>query len=343
VNEPHEKTVGGDADRRKARLWGYGRQILSAPRLCDEYEEARAHWADDRYRDAIRAARAAVSWARGKGSVRPNGNVLAQCLRLLGDIDCSAAEKLGDARHDPDIGDWHEIIKEGESAYREALHSLDIQGRAMCILRGLGRILTVQGRWDEAYQSYRKAFTPSDMREAETSWPRAEVEAMLEEMGRLCRIRGDAEAQDWFERKKVIPVERKLLDDSRRYGPIWHLTFDARQHFPKTPRDEQSGDRKAVTGAGRVPAGLRRCPVCGEYNGYVGRKELDWTGCGLEEEFRYSIELLGVWCRCQGIPCPATRPGSSRRYCETPGESWHWPVQSQNVCGECRGNRKRGR
>ena len=103
----------------------------------------------------------------------------------------------------------------------------------------------------------------------------------------------------------------------------------------------------------RVPRGLEKCAVCGEYNGQVRGSQLNWGGTDLDlddelDRIEHQMatdmagEVLTVKCLCQGIPCRRCkvnlihRPGSNT-YNESDNSVEHWPVISGLCpCRECR-------
>ena len=63
----------------------------------------------------------------------------------------------------------------------------------------------------------------------------------------------------------------------------------------------------------KVPEGLVKCEICGEYKGKVQEKYLNWEGSYRKEESEESEEYLGVSCLCDGIPCPKCKKNKIHR------------------------------
>jgi len=81
-----------------------------------------------------------------------------------------------------------------------------------------------------------------------------------------------------------------------------------------------------------IPAGLRRCPDCGEYRG----------ANAIVPSYRHDLlEIVEVKCVCEGIPCkvcgkPRHRP-ISNYFVEETGRAIHVPSFGAMIpCRECR-------
>lgn len=88
----------------------------------------------------------------------------------------------------------------------------------------------------------------------------------------------------------------------------------------------------------KIPEGLIKCEVCGEYNGKTQMQNLNWgTVC----EKSSSEEYIGVSCLCHGIPCHRCKKNKINRpisnsYYEQDNAVWHHPYFSgMRACGEC--------
>lgn len=109
----------------------------------------------------------------------------------------------------------------------------------------------------------------------------------------------------------------------------------------------------------RIPKGLVRCEVCGEYRGRVSGRDLYWNTRGLDPndeldriEFEMRLDLAlddyTVTCLCDGIPCPRClvnkihRP-ISNSYDPATNEIGHWSYLTAAMpCPECRAKEKWG-
>lgn len=92
----------------------------------------------------------------------------------------------------------------------------------------------------------------------------------------------------------------------------------------------------------KVPSGLVKCEVCGEYKGNVKEKDLNWEGHALRADKRESDAILSVSCLCDGVLCPRCKRNKMRRpisnsYDETTNQVWHTPVFiGMAGCSQCR-------
>lgn len=76
--------------------------------------------------------------------------------------------------------------------------------------------------------------------------------------------------------------------------------------------------------------GLVKCEVCGEYQGKVMSKDLNWDNPFDKKNKEKSEEYLGVSCLCVGIPCPKCEKNKIHRpisnsYDERSNSIEHWP------------------
>lgn len=89
----------------------------------------------------------------------------------------------------------------------------------------------------------------------------------------------------------------------------------------------------------KIPEGLIRCEVCGEYKGKTKSKYLNWNTprIGDAEE-----EQIGVSCLCDGISCSKCKKNKIHRpisnsYNEIDNSIGHWPSFSGMMpCYECK-------
>jgi|SRR5215208_3247455 len=96
--------------------------------------------------------------------------------------------------------------------------------------------------------------------------------------------------------------------------------------------------------ARRIPPGLTRCPVCGEYRGSTLARHID---CNEPLDASELDDVFEVKCICEGIPC--RRCGKRRHrpisnyYEERTNQIWHVPyfVGMSPYCGECLSARER--
>ena len=86
-----------------------------------------------------------------------------------------------------------------------------------------------------------------------------------------------------------------------------------------------------------IPAGLTRCPICGEYKGKVRAGDLNNKWLSADPK-----KLIGVICLCYGILCKRCgrnkihRP-ISNEYDEATNKVWHIPYFGECIpCAECR-------
>ncbi len=100
---------------------------------------------------------------------------------------------------------------------------------------------------------------------------------------------------------------------------------------------KEDEELKLVKGS---PAGMKRCPACGEYKGSLCARDLNWDGAAFPPNEPYRI--MSASCLCDGIPCPRCkknkihRPGSNSY---DPGSNTieHWPwFSGMRPCDECR-------
>jgi|GEM_PF-2958585 len=98
----------------------------------------------------------------------------------------------------------------------------------------------------------------------------------------------------------------------------------------------------------KVPEGLHRCEICGEYNGKVQRKDLNWetTFEVLFSGTKDSEEYIGVSCLCKGPLCKKCEKNRIHRpisnsYDEKKNTFGHWPwFTGMMHCAECRQKEK---
>jgi|SRR3990167_9247264 len=96
----------------------------------------------------------------------------------------------------------------------------------------------------------------------------------------------------------------------------------------------------------KVPDGLIKCEVCGEYKGRGKKKDLSWEGSAHKENAEKSEEYFSVSCLCDGMPCPKCKKNKINRpisnsYDEESNTIGHWPwFQGWNCCNECKKNNK---
>lgn len=92
----------------------------------------------------------------------------------------------------------------------------------------------------------------------------------------------------------------------------------------------------------KIPKGLVKCEVCGEYKGSVKENDLSWSDYSDKESVNNSEEILGVSCLCDGILCPKCKKNKIHRpisnsYDETDNSIGHWPYFTGMMgCEECR-------
>lgn len=93
-----------------------------------------------------------------------------------------------------------------------------------------------------------------------------------------------------------------------------------------------------MTGVGKIPQGLVKCPVCGEYNGSVLQRDLNQ----LRHASNDDTKILTVRCLCSGIICPKCKKNrihrpTSNSYDPETNEVWHNPWFMGMVgCRQCR-------
>jgi hypothetical protein len=93
----------------------------------------------------------------------------------------------------------------------------------------------------------------------------------------------------------------------------------------------------------KVPKGLVRCEVCGEYKGEVKEKDLNWNDLYFNKaEAEKSEEYLSVSCLCDGILCHKCKKNKIHRpisnsYDEIDNDIGHWPWFTGMIpCKECK-------
>jgi len=92
----------------------------------------------------------------------------------------------------------------------------------------------------------------------------------------------------------------------------------------------------------KIPNGLHKCEVCGEYNGQVMEKDLSRNNYFNKTETEKSNRYLTVFCLCKGILCPKCKQNKINRpisnsYHENDNNVWHWPWFSGMMpCKKCR-------
>ena len=92
------------------------------------------------------------------------------------------------------------------------------------------------------------------------------------------------------------------------------------------------------TSVSKVPKGLNKCKICGEYKGEVKAKYLNW----FDSSDIDPNEVIIISCLCDGIICPKChitkmhRP-ISNKYNEETNSMSHIPwFMGQAGCGKCR-------
>ena len=84
---------------------------------------------------------------------------------------------------------------------------------------------------------------------------------------------------------------------------------------------------------------LCKCRKCGEYNGAIKKKELNWVNPPNEEE---AEKYITVSCLCNGILCPSCKTNKIHRpisnsYDPESNTIAHWfYLSGQRPCDECR-------
>jgi hypothetical protein len=84
----------------------------------------------------------------------------------------------------------------------------------------------------------------------------------------------------------------------------------------------------------KIPDGLVKCEVCGEYRGKTKEKNLS--------NWRNLEKLISVSCLCEGILCPKCKKNKIHRpvsnsYFPEDNSVWHYPYFSgMRPCDECR-------
>ena len=93
----------------------------------------------------------------------------------------------------------------------------------------------------------------------------------------------------------------------------------------------------------KIPEGLVKCEVCGEYKGEVKEKDLNWGDSYFDKaEVEKSEECLSVSCLCDGILCHKCKKNKIHRpisnsYDEINNDIGHWPwFTGMMPCEECK-------
>jgi hypothetical protein len=92
----------------------------------------------------------------------------------------------------------------------------------------------------------------------------------------------------------------------------------------------------------RIPNGLIKCEVCGEYNGQVWQGDVDGNELLNKTEKDINYRYLSVSCLCQGILCSKCKQNKINRpvsnsYDEERNKVLHWPWFTWMMgCKECR-------
>lgn len=93
----------------------------------------------------------------------------------------------------------------------------------------------------------------------------------------------------------------------------------------------------------KIPEGLVRCEVCGEYKGEVKEKDLNWNDLYFNKaEAEKSEEYLSVSCLCDGILCHKCKKNKIHRpisnsYDEIDNDIGYWPwFTGMMPCKECK-------
>ncbi len=95
----------------------------------------------------------------------------------------------------------------------------------------------------------------------------------------------------------------------------------------------------------KIPNGLSKCEICGEYKGRVVEKDLNWESYFDKENKKNSTEYLTVSCLCDGILCPKCKKNKIHRpisnyYYPEKNQIWHVPYFGGMIpCAECRERR----
>lgn len=92
----------------------------------------------------------------------------------------------------------------------------------------------------------------------------------------------------------------------------------------------------------KIPEGLVKCEVCGEYRGRIMSKDLNWSDSFDKENKEKSDEYLGVSCLCDGVLCRRCKTNKVHRpisnsYDEKSNSVSHWPYFAGMMpCIECK-------
>lgn len=92
----------------------------------------------------------------------------------------------------------------------------------------------------------------------------------------------------------------------------------------------------------KIPEGLVKCEVCGEYKGKVMENDLNWQDGSDEAKREESKEYVTVSCLCDGIPCPKCKKNKihkpvSNSYDAKTNTIGHAPYFSGMMgCEDCR-------
>jgi hypothetical protein len=88
--------------------------------------------------------------------------------------------------------------------------------------------------------------------------------------------------------------------------------------------------------------GLIKCKVCGEYNGKIMKKYLDWGNDFFNNSPEEGEKPISVTCLCNGILCPKCKENKIHRpvsnsYIESSNSIVHWPwFTGMTKCDVCR-------
>jgi hypothetical protein len=91
-----------------------------------------------------------------------------------------------------------------------------------------------------------------------------------------------------------------------------------------------------------IPKGLTKCKICGQFNGKVKERNLNWDVYFAQKDKESSDKYLAVSCLCDGILCPKCKRNKiprpiSNSYDEESNQVWHNPAfMGMAMCSECR-------
>ena len=93
--------------------------------------------------------------------------------------------------------------------------------------------------------------------------------------------------------------------------------------------------------------GLIKCGVCGEYNGEIIKKYLDWGNDFFNNSPEEGEKTISVTCLCNGILCKKCKKNKIHRpvsnsYIESSNSIIHWPwFTGMMECDACRDSKNR--